>query len=440
MLSQCSDKDVHVVMSKDRSFASDVIVDQTRRRIHTATVPGVIFDVLMRLGYDTSREPTVEEIKPILVAAYCAAWKELSMPKSDAVVLEHLDRMTDSTGLVQHAIYSLPRRESGYTTDDNARALRLCVRFWGENPDERMLGRVACYLSFLEHARCPVRGFHNFLSYQRDWLDTSGTGDCQGQAVLALAEVLGSDLPDGYRALARELIEHVLPALAELRSLRAQAYVIQAWTHLWRSDVEDIGRLEDIARLAAMRLVECFYRSRRPDWPWFEAQMTYANAVLPHALFDAAERWPDEEFLTVAETSFAFLDLVTTADNNFSPVGNRDWYPHGEEKACYDQQPVEASTMAAAALAGLKLRGDDKYRAAFLRAYEWFRGQNSLQQPMADVQNGACFDGLQTDGVNRNQGAESTLAYLWTEMLSRSVPQLPNDHTSRGVATESASA
>jgi hypothetical protein len=169
--------------------------------------------------------------------------------------LEHLDRLTDSTGLIQHAIYSLPRRESGYTTDDNARALRLCARLWSERPDERMLGRVARYLSFLEHARCPVRGFHNFLSYQRDWLDAAGTGDCQGQAVLALAEVLASPLPDGYRALARELIDAVLPALADPRSLRAQAYVIQAWALLWRAGVDDIGPLENVARLAAERMV-----------------------------------------------------------------------------------------------------------------------------------------------------------------------------------------
>src|SRR6187431_3245676 len=150
------------------------------------------------------------------------------MPVRDWLVLDHLDRMTDSAGLIQHAIYSIPRRESGYTTDDNARALRLCARLWCEEPDKRMLGRVTGYLSFLEHARCPIRGFHNFLSYQRDWLDAAGTGDCQGQAVLALAEVLGSGLPDGYQRLARELTEAVLPALAELRSLRAQAYVILA--------------------------------------------------------------------------------------------------------------------------------------------------------------------------------------------------------------------
>ncbi len=116
------------------------------------------------------------------------------------IALNHLDRMSDSTGLIQHAIYSVPRRESGYTTDDNARALRLCARLWQQQPSDRMLGRVTTYLSFLEHARCPIRGFHNFLSYQRDWLDAAGTGDSQGQAVRALAEVLGSSLPDGYRA------------------------------------------------------------------------------------------------------------------------------------------------------------------------------------------------------------------------------------------------
>jgi hypothetical protein len=330
---------------------------------------------------------------------------------------DHLDRLTDSTGLIQHAIYSIPRRESGYTTDDNARALRLCARIWGAQPDERMLARVTCYLSFLEHARCPVRGFHNFLSYQRDWLDAAGTGDCQGQAVLALAEVVGSQLPAGYRALARELLDAVLPALAELRSLRAQAYVIQAWAHLWRAGVSGIGPLESVARQAADRLVECYHRSQRPDWPWFESRMTYANAVLSHALFDAAERWPAEEYLAVAESSFGFLDLVTTAEGVFWPIGNRDWYSHGEEKSLYDQQPVEAATMAAAALAALELRGDAKYLAIFQRAHGWFHGLNSLQQPLADTECGACYDGLQPAGVNRNQGAESTLAYLWTALL-----------------------
>ena len=138
------------------------------------------------------------------------------------IALDHLDRMTDATGLIQHAIYSIPRRESGYTTDDNARALWLCTRLWCQHPDENMFRRVGIYLSFMEHARTHRGGFHNFMDYQRNWLDAEGTGDCQGQAIRSLAEVLGSNLPEGFRAVARELVETMLTTLADLRSLRAR--------------------------------------------------------------------------------------------------------------------------------------------------------------------------------------------------------------------------
>lgn len=325
--------------------------------------------------------------------------------------------MTDSTGLIQHAIYCVPRRESGYTTDDNARALRLCVRLWEQRPDQRMLDRVTNYLSFLEHARCSKRGFHNFMGYQRDWLDAGGTGDCQGQAILALAEVLGSDLPAGYRDLARELIDTSVPALAELRSLRAYAYVILAWGHLQARKTADMEPLEQVACNAARRLQECYERSCRPEWPWFESRLTYANAVLPQAMFVAAKCWPSENYQELAETSFAFLDRVTTVDEFFWPIGNSDWYPHGEQKSPYDQQPVEASTMADAACVAFEMTGDRKYLNTFHRASDWFHGKNSLKLSLVDPNCGACFDGLRPVGANQNQGAESTLAWLWTKLL-----------------------
>jgi len=342
----------------------------------------------------------------------------------DAIALNHMDRMTDSTGLIQHAIYSIPRRESGYTTDDNARALRLCVRLWNQHPEEKMLKRVTNYLSFLEFARGIGRGFHNFLGYDRHWLDAEGCGDCQGQAVRALAEVLGSNLPDGYRALARELIEAVLPTLADLRSLRAQSYVILAYGHLWNKGIEDIEPLENVAWSAARRLAECYDHAQRPDWQWFESRMTYANAVLPHALFVAATRWPQEDFLDIARASFAFLDQKTTAEGVFWPVGNEGWHPRGEEKAPYDQQPVEAVTMAETALVALDLLGDEECLASFRRAHGWFHGRNSLNRPLVDASSGACCDGLRATGVNYNQGAESTLAYLWAEMSNNEVLHL----------------
>lgn len=350
------------------------------------------------------------------------------MDYSDRISLDHLDRMTDSTGLIQHAIYSVPRRESGYTTDDNARALRLCTRLWGFRADDRMLSRVSGYLSLLEYARRPGGGFHNLLSYQRHWLGTNSDGDCQGQAIRALAEVLGGSLPSDYRMLARELIEAVLPTISDLRSIRAQAYVILAWGHLYTAGVKNLQRLESVAWSAAQRLVECYHRSQRPDWPWFESRMTYANAVLPHALFVAAQCWQKELFLEVARTSFAFLEQETTVKNIFWPVGNSGWYSHGEVKASYDQQPIEADTMADAALAAFNLLDDDAYLATFHLARDWFHGANSLGQPLADALTGSCCDGIQQFAVNRNQGAESTLAYLWTEVHNFEVHQARDDN------------
>lgn len=352
------------------------------------------------------------EVKP----RHTRAWRD-EMKGPPPVCLDHLDRMTDSTGLIQHAIYSIPRRESGYTIDDNARALRLCTRLWCQDPDDRMLSRVTTYLSLLEYSRRAGGGFHNLLSYQRQWVDTGTDGDCQGQAVRALADVLGSDLPDGHRALAQEMIEGVLPTLAALRSIRAQAYVILAWGHLRAAGVTSVNALESVARSAAQRLAECYQRSQRPEWRWFESQLTYANGVLPHALFVAAECWPAEGFREFAEASFAFLDRETTVRDFFWPVGNAGWYPHDELKSKYDQQPLEAVTMADAAAAAFGLTGDEEYLATFDRAFSWFSGQNSMGLSLVDERAGSCCDGLQSSGVNRNQGAESTLAYLCSQVL-----------------------
>ena len=199
--------------------------------------------------------------------------------------------------------------------------------------------------------------------------------------------------------------------------------------------MKDIEPLESVAWSAAQRLVECYQRSRRSDWQWFESRMTYANAVLPEALFVAARRWPNEPFLEAAEASFAFLDRATTAENLFWPIGNGGWFLHGEEKAAYDQQPVEAVTMAESALTAFGLLGGESHLAAFHRARGWFHGQNSLLQSLVDTRYGGCYDGLHSAGVNRNQGAESTLAYLWTELLHFEVQQALGDNRKVTVAS-----
>ena len=304
------------------------------------------------------------------------------MHVSDGIALNHLDRMTDSTGLIQHAIYSIPRRESGYTTDDNARALRLCTRLWEQQPGERMLGRVTTYLSFLEHARCPVRGFHNFLSYQRDWLDAEGTGDSQGQAVRALAEVLGSSLPDGYRLLGAGVDRRGLaragrpaePAGAGLRDLGVGTSV-------------DVGR-EGHRSARERRLVRgAAAGGMLPPFPTaglavvrvaddlrergVAARPVHCRPVLAGGGFSrrggSVVRLPGPRDHRHRKGSGVFCrngpkgaahKRLPTPFRLLWPVGNSDWYPHGENKSPYDQQPVEAVTMADAALAAFGPLGD----------------------------------------------------------------------------------
>ena len=235
-------------------------------------------------------------------------------PMNFPIALNHLDRMTDSTGLIQHAIYSIPRRDSGYTTDDNARALRLCVRLWNQHPDERMLkpGDQLLELPGILRA-ASAGGFHNFLGYDRNWLDIEGCGDCQGQAVRALAEVLGSNLPDGYRAVARELIEGVLPTLADLRSLRAQAYVILAYGHLWNTEV---GR----HRTAGERSLVGGSAAGRMLWPCDAARLAVVRVADDLCQRGLAARAVHRREAMAAmrissisrEESFTFLDQQTT--------------------------------------------------------------------------------------------------------------------------------
>lgn len=393
-----------------------LVANELRRRGRHGDFPRIVFDVLVKAGIDPLHEPDVEHIKQLLVVA-CGRAPAKRLPEKwpgDFLVLDHLDRLTDTTGLIQSAVCDIPGLQSGYATETNACALRLCLRLWTENPDPGLLDRSMLYLRFLEHAWDPIHGFRNSLSEQRSWMDGAGTESCQGQAVLALAEVLASRLPEECRHLATARIIDVLPALADLQDLRAQAYLILAWGVLWKLDVPELKGLQGVAQTASRRLVESYLRSRSPAWAWFEPQLRSANAVLPHALFIAARCWPSASLLNAAVSTFAFLDQVTTCQSFFSPIGTRGWYTLDGERAVYDQLPGEAATMGEAALVAFGLLGDEHYLATFHRTHNWFSGQNSLQYALADRRTGGCCDGLQQDAVNRNQGAESTLAWLWS--------------------------
>ena len=358
------------------------------------------------------------------------------MHVSDRIALNHLDRMTDSTGLIQHAIYSIPRRESGYTTDDNARALRLCTRLWGQHPDERMLSRVTTYLSFLEHARCPVRGFHNFLSYQRDWLDAEGTRRLPGPG--------GPRSGRSARQQSARRIPRVGPRVDRRGSARAGRSAEPAGAGLrdpgLGTSVDGGGEGPRTAR--ERRLVRgAATGGMLPPFPATGlAVVRVAHDLCQRGVaarpVHRRRRWPKEDFLDVAEASFAFLDrdddgrgrlLAGREQRLVSPRGRKvartissRWRP--------SPWPTPRSPRSLCSAT----RNTWLPSAA---AHGWFHGQNSLRQPLVDVRCGACCDGLQPSGVNRNQGAESTLAYLWTELHNLEVQHALGDDRKAAAAS-----
>jgi len=333
--------------------------------------------------------------------------------------LTHLTRLTDDTGLLQHAYYGMPRRSEGYSSDDNARGLLLMARAAAGWPDNRPVDLATVYLSFLEHAQDARGHFRNFMSYDRRWSDTPSSDDCQGRCVWALAELMASPLPENLRTPARELFIRGLKQFETIYSPRATAFLLLAAESL--RDAGRVGQADDLAHAAADRLLGMFRGVANDTWVWFEHCMTYGNARLPQALFAAHRLFEPPEYLEAARRSFDFLIRETVRDGILVPVGNDGWYPRGGTKAEFDQQPIEVMAMVEAALAAHRATGEARYRQVAALSGRWFSGGNCLGRPVADPEQGGCHDGLRPDGVNQNQGAESTLAFLISrQALSRS--------------------
>jgi glycosyltransferase involved in cell wall biosynthesis len=328
--------------------------------------------------------------------------------------LGHLLRMTDDTGLFQHAIFDIADRSHGYTTDDNARAVVLAILLEAAGDDTLIQsGHAGRYLSFLAYALHPESGrYRNFLSFDRQWQEEVGSDDSHGRALWALGTVLGRTANEGLRGMASRLFEVSLRRLLELESPRAWAFGLIAVHEYLRKFSGDLGARD--ARIAlAERLMDLHRRVATDDWPWFEENLSYCNARLPHALLLCAQ-WMDRgDMRDVALRSLDWLARIqVSADGCFAPVGSNGFYTRGQKMARFDQQPVEAHAMLSACLEAYNMTGEDRWRATAQSAFDWFLGSNDLRTPIYDAATGGCRDGLHPDRINRNQGGESTLAFL----------------------------
>jgi glycosyltransferase involved in cell wall biosynthesis len=329
------------------------------------------------------------------------------------VDLTHLRRITDDTGLLQHATSFMPNRAHGYCTDDNARALIVAIRARSHVTDvDTVDSLILCYLAFLQHAfDAKLGAFRNLMSYDRQW-EGKGSPDSQGRAIWSLG-VAAVELGDErLRSIAARLLHGAFAVAGELTDLRSMAFALIGLD----SYVESYGG-ERQARLIrnhlAGRLQSAFQGSAgSSDWPWPEQRLSYANARLPHGLLVAARALGNQDLLDIALNSLRWLVETQTIGGYFAPVGNRGWYQRGGARARFDQQPIEADATFAACVAAHQATQDHFWIEETTRVFRWFLGHNDLGAPLYDHATGGCCDGLHAEGVSENQGAESTLAWL----------------------------
>ncbi|PHN05522.1 glycosyltransferase family 4 protein [Flavilitoribacter nigricans] len=323
---------------------------------------------------------------------------------------EHLINMTDSTGVIQHAKYAIPNFREGYCLDDNARALLLGAMAYRQG-NRQLESVIRSSLSYLYYVQREDGQFRNFVSYDRRFLDETGSEDAFGRAIWALGYALANPPGEEHEPLIRELYYRAFDQMENLGSLRAMAYSLLGICSYLERYPEDERNLSQLRRLQ-QRMVREYQSSATDTWPWYETVLAYGNGLLPLALIRTLDYSDDPEVREVAFRSINFLTEITLQEGYLRPVGCNPFYRRGEELCYYDQQPIDAMAMV--------LLYDRAYRqtlqtAFFDRAwvcFEWFTGKNDLGLPLYNANNGGCYDGLMADGINLNQGAESTIAYL----------------------------
>ncbi|HHY39222.1 MAG TPA: glycosyltransferase [Clostridia bacterium] len=327
--------------------------------------------------------------------------------------LAHMRRLTDDTGMIQHATFILPDRSTGYTTDDNARALIAALRISERYPESGALALAEVYLAFLRYAQMDSGWFHNYMDYTRRFVDDGGSEDCFGRALWACGFTLKSFVDEGFKATALDMLKRAIPHVSRLTFPRAKAFSILGLSCI--PEEINAGLAETAKALVdelAVSLCGCFEKSSTTRWQWFEEKLTYSNAVMPMSLFAAFKATGKSKYLEVAERSLSFLTKTLWKKDHFQLVGNNGWYVKGRKPPLYDQQPVDAGCLVQAyTLAYIQTLNEDYYRYAHL-AYEWYHGLNTNRIPVYDPKTGGCYDALTPHGVNMNMGAESLLSFL----------------------------
>lgn len=339
------------------------------------------------------------------------AFSSFQLPE---INLDHLTTLTDDTGILQHATYIIPNRLFGYCTDDNARAL-ICTSMGSKFSllDESTITKLTTtYLSFLQFAfNKKYNKFKNFMSYDRKWDEEVGSDDSNGRSIWGLgAAVAYCDNP-GHLAMATNLFDLALKSIETIKSPRAIAFSLVG-IHEYLRRFSGNREVKRIREILALKLFEQFKTNYSEDWPWLEEILSYANGKIPHALLLSGHWIQNNEMIEIGLKSLEWLIKIQTEKGHFVPIGNNGWYKKGKEIARFDQQPIEAQSIIEASIEAYYITEDKKWLDTVLMCFRWFLGDNDLKAPLYDPATGGCKDGLMPNGVNQNEGAESTLAWL----------------------------
>jgi len=360
-------------------------------------------------------------------ATFSAQNTEKTLDRLPAIKLDHLYRMTDHTGMVEHAVFVVPNYPEGYSTDDNARALIVSTLLEeiGVHAPANSVDLASRYLAFLWHAFDPAtKRFRNSLNYEGLWHETEHSEDSHGRALWGLGTVLGRSKNAGLRGAAGRMFELAVPAAVEFKSPRACAFTLlglQEYLDAFPGDRAALGASDTLAN----RLLNSYRANRLDDWKWFERGLAYSNARLPQALMRAGIRAGNEEMSSAGLEALDWLVTLQRCEvkGHFVPIGSQGFYSRTTEKARFDQQPVEACAMVSACLQAYSATGKSRWRKEAWSAFNWFLGDNDLQIALYDPATGGCRDGLHPDRANENQGAESTLSFLMALLEMRQIEQ-----------------
>jgi hypothetical protein len=341
--------------------------------------------------------------------------------------LDHLLRMTDDTGIIQHASYSVPARNTGYCVDDNARALIVAVRADRLQGSAQTRALVTRYLSYLHASQEPDGSFRNFMSYDRVLDSAPASDDCIGRAIWALGVTASLAADEGCRMLARDMLARALPHTGHLGP-RGGAQVVLGLVTVLGVEPSAAAERRVLDSLVA-KLLDAYRANASDDWRWFEPMLTYDNAILPLALFAAYSITGERSTLHHARASLDFLEEVCFHGDQVRLVGNTGWHSVGGEKARADEQAIDATALVLALSCAYSVTKDRHYLVRMHEAFAWFLGSNRLGVPLYDFATGGCYDGIGESHVNRNQGAESTVCFLMAllEMLEVDAGELERD-------------